>query len=524
VIRCCLALLLTAPLATAQEPKLHIVFVDLNGEEVSQTLSSPSPVIVIDQVGPADWKALDEEGGARIRIAGTVTDALADIVPGGAADVTEIEIGAALLAEPIRLPVRRVLEPTTPGRPFAFRGRFEGTIVTRSELVTVETKNVIGNTGYASLHLDMDVVYSPAVTQYTGNDFLSKFMDAYTLVLQGAGEAPERVLFYPGHREPLPADIPLSRETAGTYVGSTPELGRARLTIERPAQASSPGERRTLEGTFNSTGLFIDGQQYSFLETRPGTGIYRSPARRLPDNRVLELSFPALPTAGHRDRLNVRVGTWQAFAAESTRRKHGTVPAGLGQPMAPAKASLRETAQSSDSYRGALPGLGNIEVVVRRVEASSDLEVVLSSAALSVRDLLLVLVGQKSMPGLVESAWTFRTQAVGPESLEVRGEAVRARVTGVRQDPPRGKEDEFHPFWVTISGPSPCGDALRLTVDGRPIELAAGKRGGGRPRSALPFVFVEKPPNRALANVLPGLEDGDDHTPRSYEFSASCDR
>jgi hypothetical protein len=168
-----------------------------------------------------------------------------------------------------------------------------------------------------------------------------------------------------------------------------------------------------------------------------------------------------------------------------------------------------------------------VTLAVLSVRASTALEVFLASSTLGVRDLLLRLEGEQSLPTLVTGAWTFRTRAVGPERVEVRPESMRARVTGVRQRPGRAadRDGRFHPFWVVVSGVTPCPGGLQASVDGHPVELtrAAGPWGREGLRFALPFVLVETPPRIALANVLPGLEDSPSGPqPREHEFTVTC--
>jgi hypothetical protein len=53
---------------------------------------------------------------AQVKLCGFVTDGLADIVAGNAADITQVTVGGQAI------PVSRVTDPASLTRPYAFRG------------------------------------------------------------------------------------------------------------------------------------------------------------------------------------------------------------------------------------------------------------------------------------------------------------------------------------------------------------------------------------------------------------------
>ena len=123
-------------------------------EEVESAFSTRSkPSIVLDPISISDI-SFTSEGLAQVSISGNVYDQIADIVPNNAADITTISIEGQELAV-----TRDPSEPTSKARPYAFKGRFSGTIMTPladgEKIIVVETgENALGLKGEATFSIN----------------------------------------------------------------------------------------------------------------------------------------------------------------------------------------------------------------------------------------------------------------------------------------------------------------------------------------------------------------------------------
>jgi probable HAF family extracellular repeat protein len=133
--------------------------IDVHGDEIHEvaSFSHPSPVVTLDEIELQD--ILLDHNVAVVTISGTVTDAIADSVPGGAADIIEVYVGE----DEQRIPVVKDLEePTSTQRPFAFKGRF-GPVSYRlpiahgSNMVLVKAVNAIGNEGHDGIVIEAEI-------------------------------------------------------------------------------------------------------------------------------------------------------------------------------------------------------------------------------------------------------------------------------------------------------------------------------------------------------------------------------
>jgi hypothetical protein len=502
----CLSWVLVAAVAMAAaagQSAVTLRLLDQDGEDASIfQLSNPYPAVTLDHVQRSDVTVLDAQGTVRLRLSGTITDPLADVVPDHRADITEVTI------EEQTFPVRRVSEPATLARPFAFRGRFTATVDVVTETLTVEAVNALGNKGFDMVDLKFDLSYHDAENLWTGNDSLGKFFDPFTVTLRDppAG-APASIAFRAEKVLDAPAFEVTAAETAPgsrVFLREQTDLrgsGHLSFRIDEGPRAGGPAGRRVFTGTFDSYALSIIGEQDEFMETRAGSGVFRSAASRLPNNDLVELQLLPRESDLAPAAIEVRVGPWQAFAAEAAREQFGATPGELGRPRPPDRARLMETGAGSRIYTGSVDGLGAVALRVYRMD-DQHAEIFLSSATLGLEDFLLTLIGNGRL---------YRTRAVGPERIEVTPASVSAHFVGVEDVTPRGVplSQSFNPVWVVLDGVSSPGRDDYGEVDGRRFALttsAAPFPGPARVRLALPLVFVAGPAPIDAPNVFTAVD------------------
>ena len=330
--------------ARSQMPVVHIVLIDKRGEEAfAPPLSDPRPVVTLDPASPQDVTLLGDGRTALVRFSGEVTDALADITPNGAADIREVFVGDQ------SFPVRRVGDAATLFRPFAFRGRFDGTATVNirdgENPIIVEASNVAGNVGYDGLTVTVSQDANLPEPVATGNVVLPKFLDPFTLVLAPlSANAPDTVLLVHAASEPTgTSSLIETADESLTFVGTNAQLGVANLTLSEPFAANSTVVRDSVEAVVASSFLAITAQTLEFVETDFDSGVFRNAALRLSNNELLQVRLESLLDDGELDVIHVRLG----FDTEDD----GT--------------RIEETGVNSATFVESVPGLGNVTVVVR---------------------------------------------------------------------------------------------------------------------------------------------------------------
>ncbi len=144
----------TLTVRVKESPTYSMRILDKDGDEVGMgaPVSVPHPVITLE---PPPLKQIELEGNLAIfTLKGTVTDALADIVPEGKANIRSVFIGEQ------EIPVTPVPEAATDWRPFAFKGKFETKgflpLAKGANRLQVKAVNAIGNEGYAYVEIMAD--------------------------------------------------------------------------------------------------------------------------------------------------------------------------------------------------------------------------------------------------------------------------------------------------------------------------------------------------------------------------------
>lgn len=136
---------------------IRIRLLGANGTDVrlASDFSCPTPKIVLNDVNMSHV-VLSDPKTATVTLSGEVTYSLADILPNGVADITQVNVeiinaGASDGQVTVPLPVTKIAEPSTATRPFAFRGVFSTVIQVPlskgDNTVTVIAKDE--NTGYS---------------------------------------------------------------------------------------------------------------------------------------------------------------------------------------------------------------------------------------------------------------------------------------------------------------------------------------------------------------------------------------
>ena len=435
--------------APRQVPAVHLVFINKRGEEsFAPPLSDPRPVVTLDPASPQDVTLLGDGRTARVRFSGEVTDALADITPNGAADIREVFVGEQ------SFPVQRIADTDTVFRPFAFRGRFNGTATVKiwdgANPVIVEARNIAGNVGYDSLTVAVtqDVRLPDAVA--TGNVVHTKFLDPFTFVLAPlSANVPDSVLLAHGTTDPV-GTSPLI-ETADdslVFVGTNTQLGAASVMLSAPFPANSSTLRDSVEAVVASSFLAITSQSLEFVETDVDSGVFRSTAFKLPNNEVLQVRLQQPLEDSELDVVFVRLGF---NAADDGMR-------------------IEETGLDTATFVENVPGLGNMTLVVRTLTAAAGvpttLTVFLSTDELDLESYLMTLLETSS------GSLRFLSQAEGPASEVVLPTEPHSTQLVSVEDDQGSNAGMFEPFWPVARGLIALEPTDRGFVDQTRIELS----------------------------------------------------
>jgi predicted AlkP superfamily pyrophosphatase or phosphodiesterase len=118
------------------------------------SVSDPHPVVTLDDISSGSVKKLPS-GLLEVSVTGYIHDALADITPGGAADIRDIDIAGNTVS------VSKVdddREEDERIRPYAWRGKFTTKVVmpvTNVFDIVAKATNALGNSGYDSASVKM---------------------------------------------------------------------------------------------------------------------------------------------------------------------------------------------------------------------------------------------------------------------------------------------------------------------------------------------------------------------------------
>jgi hypothetical protein len=485
-------------------PLVRIVFVDKRGEESFAPLTSdPRPVVTLDPVAASDVTLIGDGTQAQVRVSGQITDALADIVDSHAADITQVFVGDQTY------PVTPVPEPASVTRPFAFRATFQTTVTVGisdgSNTVSVEAENAIGNRGYGSFTINAQQSGPLPATAPTGSAYDTKFLDPFTLVASAMSTTvPNSLVLYHGATSPTGSETPLVETGVGTltFTGVTPDLGTASLSLQAPVSGDTSA-RRVVPAVLSSLGLSIVKQSYEFLETAPGSGLFRNPALRLPSSDTMEvlLAGPLDPSVIDTIRVNVRSALDQDAV------------------------TLTETAPASQTFTGStpVPGLGTTTIQVASILSQpgqpSRLRLLLDSSDLSLQGFYMELLEEQ--PGNNR----FKSQSFGPTStVFTPNTAVQTAFVSVQNNPPLDG-GTFEPAWVVASGLATLQSGDQAMINGQAFDLTlapspaatSGPLSGVRAR--LPLVVVPDKGGSQAPNILTGLQGQNPPVSRPYTFT-----
>jgi hypothetical protein len=127
--------------------------------------SDPHPQIIIDPLTASDVQV--DGYHATVRLCGTVRDLLADVTPGGAADITTVRIGLGERTVEVTAAEEDEFEDEL-RRPHAFKGRFDTTVTIPladgPNVIRVSAENRIGNRSYATAVINAVVDLVPERT------------------------------------------------------------------------------------------------------------------------------------------------------------------------------------------------------------------------------------------------------------------------------------------------------------------------------------------------------------------------
>jgi hypothetical protein len=498
------------PLKSAPKdmPLVQIVYVGRDGNEASAPpKSDPQPVVKLDPLSVTDVTLIGDGSQAQVRLKGEVTDALADVVPGNAADIAEVRVGEQ------SIPVTRVTgEPVSVARPYAFRGRFQGTVTVDiadgANDFSVVAKNSVGNTGSAAVGVTakQEVIVPEAPDD--SNTEAPKFLEPFTL---GAGatqsEVIDSLVLVHGPVELTGSEERLTETGPSTlaFTAITPDLGNARLVLNASIPPVQPA-RRSVSATLTSGGLGIDMQPLDFVETAAASGLFRSVALRLPTNAILEVAFPAVPSSSTVDSLTVKLG--------------------LDPQQAPS--TLTETAPDSNAFSGPATGLGPTTVEIQALSQLAGepgtLRIFLTSGQLGLSAYFLEL--RETAAGDLR----YRTSALLSPALPAAGGPPTVVSTQIVSVAATSGTDEgfFSPVWVVAKGLTSFGPGDIGQLDGSSLELSLAPLPGPtiqaaafrRPQVRLkdPVVFVADPGSLNVPNVKPSRDEaatqGPPHTVR----------
>lgn len=469
--------------AHAPVPLVQIVFVDKRGgENLVPPMSDPRPHVVLDPISAGDVTLTSDGATAQMRVSGTVTDSLADIVPAHAADITTVTFGEQTL------PVQGVSEPATALRPYAFRGRFNGTVRVPVQngpnRLAVYAENTVGNRSADSVTVTVqqtiEVPDVPPAQVFSAD----KYLDPLTLLWHPLREdAVDTLVVY---RHPgTPSDEDFVVETAANtsvFTTTSPDLGDVTLTVTAPPAGNNP---QTIDAIVSSSALALFDEPFTFVETVAGAGTFKTVARRLPDNSRLRVAFTAPPSSPGAN-----------TAAVTLERISGAVTA-----------TLATVAPGSLTFSATSGALGPAAVRIQSIEGDAGqprtLNSFFTSGTAGVSDYYVAM----NETGVGTMQFETETRPVALAPVSVVPTPASATVVGVANEP-ESPEVPAEPVWVVARGLRDAAVGDRGTLDDTTFELttAAAPSAGGAPaaravRFAQQVAFVKTTGSSIAPNI-----------------------
>jgi hypothetical protein len=472
-------------------PLVQIVFVDKRGEEsFVPPMSDPRPHVVLDPVTSAGVTLSADGTQMDVRIAGTVTDSLADIVPNHTADITRVTVADQSLA------VQTAFETPSITRPFAFRGRFAGTVHVPiddgSNRVVVEAVNTVGNRGSDSVTVTIQQTLRLLDPPAAGAFSSPKYLDPFTLILQP--EVPDSLVLYHHSGAPAGDEVALieTGNNTGVFTANSPELGNVTLTLTTAPAANNPAAPQVFDALLSTSEFAMIDEPVRFVETAASSGVFKTIARRLPDNSVMRVAF------------NGALGSAAATAATVTLEKiAGPLVATL-----PSAGTLVFSAPSG--------ALGRSTLSVRSIDGVAGqprtLETFFSSEA----------------SGLVDHYVSLRETGAGTQQFETETRAVVLAADPVPPTPlstvvvnvvndAESPESTAEPVWVVAKGlrEARVGDSGMLDNTVFELTTAAAPSAGGAasPRAvrfALQVAFLKETGSSSAGNLKRAMSSQQD--------------
>jgi hypothetical protein len=480
-------------------PAVHLVFIDKSGEETFAPLTSNSrPVVTLEDVRPEDVTLLAGGEEALVTISGDVTDGIADIVANNVADIKEVRVEGQVLA------VTPIAESPSIVRPHAFRGRFSGTVnidvSDGGNTVIVETENSIGRKGIDSFTIEIEQQITPPDIIPTGNVFDTKFLDPFTLVTKPfSSTAPDSLILVHGSAPPTGSETPLVETGADTltFVGITPELGLATLIVESEFLDNSSSIQEAIRARLSTTALALVDHVFEFVETTLDSGLFMSPARRLPSNEILAITLSQPLSELEKDTL--RLGLESDTDQED---------------------EVTETAPSSRVFVGQVAGLGGVTIRIREIQESpvgpdtmlvffDSSELGLTNFHLALTEVATQAVGDR-----------FETDVFGPSFVRVPASQSTTATLSRVENHASSDGGLFEPVWIVAKGLTSLGPGDHGQINSLPFELTvapAPATSGATARSVVrfqePVLFVRRTEQNQAPNVQPALEEADPEDP-----------
>jgi len=196
--------------------------------------SDPNPVVEIEEASAT----LSASGRCRVTLSGNVTDAIADIVPNGAADLEEIEFfadGTSLGTEALE---RDENETTTLVRPYAYKAEFEKTVTFTAHagvnrVYAVTSKNGADNTGFDAVGVVVGTrtLYTPGEGEESSD--IGEIVCNFVFSGDTSATEVDTLTFYFGDRAAVEDDPELTETGPNTLVfeGSIPGMGDVTVTL-----------------------------------------------------------------------------------------------------------------------------------------------------------------------------------------------------------------------------------------------------------------------------------------------------
>ncbi|MCX7804224.1 MAG: Ig-like domain-containing protein [Planctomycetota bacterium] len=259
-------------------------FIDSKGKPItfSTAVSAPHPIIAIDPISAGDITLTGNI--ATFTLSGTVTDPVADITPGHAADIESVTVGN------LAVPLKRVDDSTdrSPTRPYPFKAVFSRRIsvplANGANSIVASAVNVLGKKASATLKIDAEVTVNGAGIADAGDFYLPS--DPLTVEVDAPLDpaVPDSIVAYLGDKPPGSREASTLREEetdSMVFAGETDDLGKVRITI-REIPAFDPGTAEELKVEVESGKIgFHTPQEIVLVETSACSRVFRMQGKKL---------------------------------------------------------------------------------------------------------------------------------------------------------------------------------------------------------------------------------------------------